>query len=274
MKRLSSATIRVFRRTVLNHYKKNGRDLPWRHTIDPYFILVSEIMLQQTQAPRVIGKYRQFINQFPTIKSLAKAPLAQVLQLWQGLGYNRRAIGLHRTAQVIDSTYRGKMPTTIDQLRDLPGIGPYTAAAVRVFAFNQPALLIETNIRSVYIYYFFNHYRRQIADIELIALIEQTQDYKNPKQWYHALMDYGAMLKSTYGNPSKKSKHYTKQTKFDGSNRQLRGQIVKLIIEKKRISLAQCQKKLNFSRLQIETALQQLISEGLIKKNNHHYIII
>jgi len=220
--------ILCFRKTVLDYFTTHGRSFPWRETTDPYAILVSEIMLQQTQTARVADYFPRFMRQFPTIESLAAAPLRAVLSLWQGLGYNRRALFLKRCAEALVERYRGVFPQTIGDLISLPGIGPYTARAVLVFAFNQPHVIIETNIRAVFLHHFFPR-RDNVPDREITPLVEKTLDRGNPRQWFFALMDYGSHLKEIYRNPSRRSAHHTVQPPFEGSNRQLRGAILRCL---------------------------------------------
>jgi A/G-specific adenine glycosylase len=130
---------KIFRKTVLSHWRRHGRhELPWRQTENPYHILVSEIMLQQTQVDRVIPKYREFLAAFPTFRRLALASAADLLKVWQGLGYNRRALMLQRCAQAVMRDCRGRLPDTHEALCDLPGIGPYTAGAVLACGLNNP----------------------------------------------------------------------------------------------------------------------------------------
>jgi A/G-specific adenine glycosylase len=203
--------------------------MPWRDTVDPYCILVSEFMLQQTQAERVLLKYGPFIARFPDFQSLSRASLKDVLAAWQGLGYNRRAIHLKKTAEEVMARHHGRLPETLDKLIRLPGIGKATAGAILAFAFNKPVVFIETNIRRVFISYFFKD-RVDIKDSEILPLVEETMDHDNPRRWYYALMDYGAMLKKQGANPNQKSAHYTKQAPFTGSDRQVRGAIVKQLL--------------------------------------------
>ncbi len=210
-----------------NYYKKNKRShLPWRKTKDPYKILVSELMLQQTQAARVIPKYTSFLKRFPTFAALAKAPLSDVLQEWQGLGYNRRAKFLHQTAKIIGARSNLAQRTlTTEFLESLPGIGPYTARAVSVFAYNRPEICIETNIRTVFTHhYFLGGSASQIHDKEILPLIERDlkKSKMEPREFYAALMDYGSHLKASGVRINNKSKHYSKQSKFEGSTRQKR----------------------------------------------------
>lgn len=251
---------------VQKFYKENGRHtLPWRKTHDPYRILVSEIMLQQTQVVRVIPKYKAFIKTFPTVATLAEAPLGEVLTLWQGLGYNRRAKYLHICAKEIVKKYKGKFPRVVSELLLLPGIGPYTAAAVCAFAYNEPVVMIETNIRTVYLDHFFAG-KKGIRDKKLLTYIRKTLPNNNAREWYAALMDYGAHLKLTKGNVSRNSKHYTRQSKFKGSDREIRGAILKLVsqgpVSEKRVHT------LPFSKERIELQVKALATEGLLTVRN------
>ncbi len=212
----------VFKKTIQNYYNTNKRDFPWRNTSNPYMILVSEIMLQQTQTSRVLTKYNEFIKKFPTIKKLAYATQSEVLTMWQGLGYNRRALNLKKTAELIYKNHKGVFPKEYKELMKLPGIGQSTAGALLNFSFNTPTPFIETNIRAVYLHFFFKH-STLVSDQEILTLVDRTMDTKNSKDWFYALYDYGAYLKSSLGkNKLKlhtKSKSYTKQKPFKGSNK-------------------------------------------------------
>lgn len=257
--------IEQFQQFILRFYQKHGRhELPWRQTTDPYLILVSELMLQQTQVERVIPKYLAFVSRFPTIDSVSQAQLSEVLSLWQGLGYNRRAKYLHMLSKEIMTTYQGKFPTTEDELLTLPGIGPYTASAITTFSFNLPTRVIETNIRSVFLYHFFET-EHEVTDAQLIPLIDDTIYTPNPREWYWALMDYGSMLKKLLPNPSRKSRHHTKQTQFKGSLRQVRGEILKLLIQFDSLSQTELQSKIVGNKLHFPEALLQLQKENLVK---------
>ncbi len=254
-----------FKKIIRAYYKKHGRyDLPWRKTHDPYNILVSELMLQQTQVERVIPKYNAFVKKFPTFKKLANASVPEVLKVWQGLGYNRRALYLKKTAEIVTEKYYGKLPKDLSSLIELPGIGPNTAAAILVYSFNIPVSFIETNIRRVYIYFFFSKTRRKIHDDEILKLVEKTVDQKNPREWYSALMDYGTYLKTQVENPNRKSKHYTKQSKFKGSDREIRGKILRLLLEKKSISKKEISGELKDEPERIEKILQTLMKDGFV----------
>jgi A/G-specific adenine glycosylase len=266
-----------FTKIVWDFYSAQGRhDLPWRQTHDPYAILVSEVMLQQTQVERVIPKYTAFLQRFPKVEMLAIAPLGEVLTLWQGLGYNRRAKSLQACAQEVVMHYNGVFPQTEVALRALPGIGPYTASAVLAFAFNIPSPLIETNVRTVYIHHFFPD-ATDVSDALLLPHITATLDSEKPRDWYYALMDYGSYLKREHGNNGSRSKHYTVQSKFKGSDRQVRGAILRALVnERGSLSEASLQKKLRTegitNDLQFDAQLAKLAKEGLIEqKKPHHY---
>jgi A/G-specific adenine glycosylase len=258
-------------KAVLEHYKAYGRhDLPWRKTVSPYNIVVSELMLQQTQVARVIPKYQQFLKTFPTVRRLAQASLGDVLKEWQGLGYNRRAKFLWQAAQAVVSKHKGVWPETFEGLKSLPGIGEYTAGAVMNFAYNTPVPLIETNVRTVYIHHLFKH-AQKIPDKELLPIIERTLDMSNPREWNWALMDYGSHLKAVVGNLNKKSKVYQKQSHFKTSNRYVRGAIIREL-SKGPLTEVELYKELDDiekerSKLQLAT----LCDEGLVVKNEWGY---
>ncbi len=258
-----------FINTIWNHYEKYGRDLPWRHDTTTYRIVVSEIMLQQTQASRVAKKFESFLKKFPNWKSLASASTSDVLKEWQGLGYNRRALNLHRLAQTINC----KLPNTYEELLELPGIGPNTAGSILAFAFNIPHPFIETNIRTVFIHFFFKNSRAKVHDKKLMRLIEEAlqdkRNQKNPREWYYALMDYGCYLKQTEINPSRKSKHHVRQSKFKGSNRELRSHILKMVLKNKSTEEEIVKA---FSDKKAESVIKNisdLVKEGFIESKNN-----
>ncbi|MBA4372740.1 MAG: endonuclease III [Thermodesulfovibrio sp.] len=270
-KLLTPYRVRSFRTVIYAHYQLNRRKLPWRRTTDPYRILVSEIMLQQTQVDRVTEKYQQFIALFPDVVALGSAPLAEVLRAWQGLGYNRRAIALHNAAKFVTDERGGRIPDTAEALSTLPGVGRYTAAAVMAFAYNQPVVFVETNIRAVFIHFFFND-QDQVADKEILPLVERTLDRKEPRNWYNALMDYGTLLKKKHGNPAKKSAHYQKQSTFRGSDRQLRGQILKTVLDTGSMTEQQILKQLNSEQSRAVAILNKLIAEGFLVRKQRRII--
>ena len=249
---------------VYAHFKKAGRKFPWRSTRDPYKILVSEVMLQQTQVKRVLVFYAEFMRHFPTVHVLAKAPLADVLRAWQGLGYNRRAKLLRDAAKLLVEQYGGKFPKNEQFLEGLPGIGPYTARAVMAFAFNKPVVFIETNIRTVFLHHFFKN-RTTISDSEILPYMVKMLDKKNPRKWYSALMDYGASLKKFGVRLNAKSAHYTKQSKFEGSIRQLRGRILKMALEKGKVNIKKLAKEMKKPPAQVRAATGVLRREGLLE---------
>lgn len=262
-----------FQEVVWDYYRHNGRDMPWRQpeangSFDPYKIMVSEIMLQQTQVSRVIPKYEAFIARFPNIQQLAQAPLAEVLGEWSGLGYNRRAKFLHQAAQYITNEEKSKFPETLNTLSNLPGVGEHTAGAIMVYAYNQPVAFLETNIRTVYIHHFFADHPDLVSDKQLLPLVTDTIDLENPREWFWALMDYGSYLKATVGNVSRQSKHYTKQSTFKGSKRQIRGQIIQLLVIAPKSEMA-LTKAIPDPRL--SEILNDLQKEGLITKHAKQY---
>jgi A/G-specific adenine glycosylase len=272
MRKLSKKQIREFQNTVLDYYKKEGRRLPWRTTRNPYRILVSEIMLQQTQVSRVLEKYKDFIKKFPNFKALAGATQSDVLRAWQGLGYNRRALALYKTAQLVVKEYNGRLPCEKEKLKTLPGIGEATSASIATFAFNTPTVFIETNIRSVFIHSFFKN-KEVVHDKDILPFIEETLPTKNPRVWYYALMDYGVKLKKE-GNPNTQSAHYAKQKPFKESDRYIRGKIIKLLNENKKRTLSQLEKNIKKDTVRIKKCLNSLISEGFIKREKTHYFLI
>lgn len=272
-KRLTPDTVRSFQEAIYNYYRGHARRFPWRTTRDPYRILVSEIMLQQTQTERVLRKYEGFIDAFPDFPSLAEAPLREILKLWQGLGYNRRAIALKEIARLTVRNFRGELPSSACVLTTFPGIGPATASAICAFAFNQPAVLIETNIRRVFIHFFFKD-ERNIADARIRPLVEETLDASNPRQWYYALMDYGAMLGKERPNSNKRSAHYRKQSPFNGSNRQIRGMILRVLVAKPTIPENEMMRRLDTSPKRVRNILIQLQKEGFIERKRGNLTLL
>ncbi|MDO8572429.1 MAG: A/G-specific adenine glycosylase [bacterium] len=266
----NNKNIPAFKKNIRNFYRKNKREMPWRNTHDPYKILVSEVMLQQTQVSRVLKKYPQFIQAFPSPRVLAKTPLKRILSVWQGMGYNRRAIALKKIADKIMKEYSGVVPNDPVILEKFPGIGKNTAGAIIAFAFNKPAVFIETNIRRVFIYHFFKH-RSEVSDKEILTLVEKTLDKKNPREWYYALMDYGAMLVRKVTNPNRRSKYYTKQKPFKGSNREVRGLIIQVLLENKSLSIKKFKEKIN--RPELPQNINDLVHEGFLKKRGTLYTL-
>lgn len=250
------------------HYRQNGREMPWREDPAPYKVLVSELMLQQTQATRVIPKFEAFIYTCPDFASLAGKTLGDVLTLWSGLGYNRRAKFLHQTAQLVISDHDGVLPDTLPELVRLPGIGKNTAGAILAYAYNQPVVFVETNIRTVYFHHFYPESHELVGDRELEALVELTLDRENPREWYWALMDYGTYLKKTAGGRLDTSRHYVKQSALKGSLREMRGRILKALVEGVSME-ADLRKKVRADE-RFEPALSSLLSEGFIERHGQN----
>lgn len=269
---MSPHRLQQFKKEIREYYQNHARDFPWRNTVDPYHILVSEIMLQQTQTGRVLEKYERFLSEFPDFFSLARARLQNVLSIWQGLGYNRRAIALSSIACQVVSEFDGALPSSEEMLVKFPGIGKATASAIAAFAFNKPSIFIETNIRRVFIHFFF-HDRKTVTDAEILPLISKTLDRSDPRRWYYALMDYGAMLKKNVLNPNRKSAHYKIQSRFEGSHRQLRGMVLKEIIATQRGNVSSIAKKIDQSPDKILEVLSELQKEGFIKKQKKGFVI-
>ena len=269
---LSPQVIKTFQNMIYSYYKQHRRDFPFRNDITPYNVLVSEIMLQQTQTGRVAEKFLQFKGKFEDFKALSKAPLEQVLKAWQGLGYNRRAIALKNIAEMIVNEFGGVLPDSVEELKKFPQIGHNTASSIVAFAFNKPVFFIETNIRRVYFYYFFAK-KNKISDKEILALVEKTTDISNPREWYYALMDYGVMLKKTHPELNKKSAHYRKQAPFKGSNRELRGKVLKTLINDSEILESDLSKKLKVEIKKLKIVIEQLKKEGFVTLNDGKVLI-
>jgi len=244
------------------------RDMPWRDDTRPYYVLVSELMLQQTQVERVVPKFTAFIEAFPNEKILAQASLGDVLKLWQGLGYNRRAKFLHDSAKKIVDEYDGIFPQTKEPLMTLPGVGPNTAGAIIAYSFNQPAVFIETNIRTVYFYHFFET-SEKVADSDIARLVEETLDTAYPRQFYWAIMDYGSWLKRQGLGGLSQSKHYKKQSALIGSVREVRGRIITLL-SNDTVSISGLKKQLKTDD-RFELALDGLMRDGLVSETNQYF---
>jgi len=273
---MTSLTPQRFRNIVWKYYAEQGRHaLPWRKTHDPYKVLVSEIMLQQTQVERVTPYFTAWVKAYPNVSALAAAPLADVLRHWQGLGYNRRAKMLHEAAKTVAREQSGRMPKTVEGLQALPGVGPYTARAVAAFAYNQDVTFIETNLRTAIIHHFFAD-TSGIPDSEVLKMLEKVKPRftheRGPREWYAALMDYGAFLKRSGVRVNAKSKGYTKQSAFEGSGRQARGAILRALSERGTAGKATLMRLLSLERrTQLETQLTKLVQEGMIEKKGTIY---
>ena len=277
------------------------RDLPWRRTYDPYAIWISEVMLQQTQVSRVDGRWQRWLERFPTVDALAAAAPSDVLEEWQGLGYNRRALSVHRAAQAI-SEAGGIFPQDSKELVKLPGIGPATAAGIRAFAFNLHGVYLETNVRTVFLHELYPQ-AEGVPDSELVPLVELTCPASaadavdadgaandattelTPRSWYYALLDYGAYLKKTIPNPSRRSKSHVKQSRFEGSHRQKRAELLRVLLAHKDEGGAEfdmlhqelCQIEVNAGRETLDEQvtlglLEELAKEGFCQKNDEYWL--
>jgi A/G-specific adenine glycosylase len=267
-----SSDISAFQRMVLLHYESQGRDMPWRNTTDPYQILVSEIMLQQTQVERVTKKFSEFIRAFPDFSALAHSPLAEILAAWQGMGYNRRAISLQKCAIRVVDEYNGILPSDVEILSTFPGIGRATASSIAAFAFNLPVVFIETNIRRVFIHFFFAA-TEEVHDEDILPLVKKTLYRKNPRIWYWGLMDLGTDLKKRVPNPNRRSVHYTKQTPFEGSDRKIRGELLQLFLKQQLTGEDEIFGCVTEDTGRVKKILDDLEKEGFIKRRNNCYLL-
>lgn len=252
----------TFIETVWDHYREHGRQMPWRDEPTFYHVLLSELMLQQTQVDRVRVKYEEFLSRFPDIETLAGAPLSDVLKVWQGLGYNRRAKYLHESAK---SVHTQGLPDAFNQLVKLPGVGKNTAGALMNYVYNSPTPFVETNIRTVFFHHFYAD-SRDISDKDLSELVRQTMDHENPREWFWALMDYGSFLKKQGLGRLDVSSHYKKQAPLVGSVREIRGRIIKVLSSAELSTQAlreQCQAGGRF-----EAAYDGLKRDGLISESD------
>jgi A/G-specific adenine glycosylase len=262
-----------FQAEVWQYYAEFGRhDLLWRlpepdGNFSPYKIMVSELMLQQTQVNRVLPKYDEFLRLFPSVQALAVSSLGDVLVAWQGLGYNRRAKFLWQSAQMVVNELNGEFPVTKEELVKLPGIGANTAGAVLAYAYNQPVSFVETNIRTVYIHHFFDN-ETEVSDKDILAIVERTLPLENPREWYWALMDYGTAIKQQHGNKSCASKSYAKQSPFEGSRRAVRGAVIRALAQR---PYAYEALEVAVSDPRFESVLQDLVHEGMVAEQGGEY---
>ncbi len=267
---MDKRAIAKFQKVVWDYYQPYGRHVMlWRRpepdgSFDPYKIMVSELMLQQTQVARVTPKFVAFLKKFPTVQALATAPLGEVLQLWSGLGYNRRAKFLWQAARKVTLEWRGTFPTSTHELQKLSGIGLSTAGAIAAYAFNQPVIFAETNIRTAVIHHFFAD-QTGITDSSIREILGQVIDHTHPREFYWALTDYGAYIKRTVGNLNTLSKSYTKQSAFSGSKRQIRGELIRLLTIRP-YRLEEIEAVIPDKRLRM--VAEELVTEGFIQQDN------
>ncbi len=269
--KINEVALSRFRNTVLSYYRKNARVMPWRETQDPYRIFISEVMLQQTQVSRVMSKFPLFISRFPGFRALSSSKTNELLAIWSGMGYNRRALYLREAASRITEEHGGVLPRDPGILDSLPGIGPATACSIVCYAYNVPVVFIETNIRRVFIHHFFPD-REEVHDKEIFPLVAATLDRKDPRIWYYALMDYGTYLVKTVPNPNRKSRHYTIQSRFEGSDRQIRGMILRLLL-KRRMTGGELIKRLAESEDRVRRILNDLSKDGFVTVKDNTYEI-
>jgi len=254
-----------FQELVWQKGRELYRDMPWRSDYQPYYVLVSELMLQQTHVDRVIPKFQLFITSFPTVQSLAAASLSDVLTIWSGLGYNRRAKFLHNAAKMIVDDGAGEFPSSVEQLVKLPGVGVNTAGAIMAYSFNQPVVFVETNIRTVYFHHFFGD-DDSVTDSQIRDVVQTTLDTEHPREWYWALMDYGTFLKRQGVGAISKSRHYKKQSPLAGSVREVRGAIIKQLVHGS-LDVTVLKTKVPVDE-RFDIALSGLIAEDLVTNND------
>ena len=267
---LTPDVVSAFQAFIRDYYRQEGRDFSWRRTRDPYEILVSEVMLQQTPTGRVEKKYPEFLQSFPTVHDLAEAGFDDVLALWRGLGYNRRAKSLKRSAEIIVDEHSAEVPRDLDDLMELPGVGKSTASGVLAFAYDEPVVFVEVNIRRVFIYFFFPD-REKVRDRDMLPLVDGTLDRDDPRSWYYGLMDYGVTLKERHRDLHRKSARYRKQAPFEGSDRQIRGQILRLLLDQKSSTAKEIRQSLDAESDRVEENLCNLVEEGMVREQEGTY---
>lgn len=260
----SQDEVKAFQKKVMNWWAENERDLPWRRDPSPYNVLVSEIMLQQTQVSRVIPKFNEFLKEFPTIDSLANANNKSLLQVWSGLGYNRRAIWLKEAAKQI--VEKGEFPQSVEELQKLKGVGPYTSRSVLIFAFNQNLAAVDTNIRRVLIASGFAD--ESMSDKELQSIADNVLLRGKSRDWHNALMDYGSQVltsSSTGISPT------SSQTGYDGSSRQVRGAVIRALTTSDEIDFAEIKSLLDcvVKDSKLQSIMDGLISDGLVELSHN-----
>ncbi|MCL4135792.1 UNVERIFIED_CONTAM: hypothetical protein GTU68_037034, partial [Idotea baltica] len=279
---VGAESIRRFQEVILYYYRYRGRSFPWRLTREWYPVLVSEIMSQQTQVARVLPKFEAFLSRFPEAETLAKAKGSEVTRAWQGLGYNRRGLGLQRCVREVLEHFDGELPNSEEHLLSLPGVGPYTAAALQVFVFNSPVVVVETNIRAVLIYFFLaadssdgRHCDKTISEAEIFELASRVRCLKDSHRWNSAMMDYGAMLKARGFKSNHLVDGYKKQSQFKGSFRQVRGAVLRTLSKEGALSgralNANLKTEVKASARQAKEATKALLEEGFIVKREGSY---
>jgi len=268
----TDAQMRDFRERVWAHYATQGRQMAWREAPSPYNVVISEVMLQQTQVDRVRQKFAEWIARWNGFETLSGASTAEVLTAWQGLGYNRRALWIKELADRVVGEHGGVLPASQAELTQFRGIGPNTAGAILAYAHNLPVVFIETNIRRVFIHEFFPD-EEGVSDTDILPLVERVLDVEHPREWYWALMDYGAMLSREVVNPNRRSRHYTKQSAFEGSHRQLRGAIVAALAAQPSLDIRILEGLVGRSRSELERAIDGLAADGFLSREGKRITI-
>jgi A/G-specific adenine glycosylase len=265
--------IAEFRHAVYAHYAEAGRDFPWRRPeATPWGVLVSEFMLQQTQTERVIPYWERWMALWPQPKALSRAPLEDALREWSGLGYNRRCRFLRESARIIAEEHGGVVPQAPEALLALPGVGAYTAGAIACFAYNYPSVFIETNIRAAVIHFFFQG-RQGVTDAEIAAILEKALDRLKPREWYWALMDYGAALKKITENPSRRGSGYVRQSRFEGSFRQRRGALLRALVSRGPATTGELRERTGMEEEDLYQVLDALGKDHLVAERDGRYLI-
>lgn len=256
-----------FRRKILSFYRKSGRDLPWRRTTNPYFILLSEVMLQQTQVDRVKEYYARWTRKWPTVSHLARADRKDVLREWMGLGYNNRAVNVHKAAQKMAKFYKGDVLKAVKNYEHVPGIGPYTSRAVRIFAANEDIATVDTNIRRILMHEF--NLPSTVSDKKLWELAAQCLPKGRSRDWHNALMDYGSIVLTSRKTGIKPK---TRQSTFEGSDRQIRAQVLRHVLRYGQ-TFAELQKVTGADRARLERIVGKMVAGGLIELKNRRYVL-
>ena len=259
---------------VWSHYRAHARSMPWRERRTPYRVFVSELMLQQTGIARVLRHYAPFLRAFPSFRALSRAPVSEVLAAWHGLGYNRRALALRESARIVVARHRGRLPRSLEGLLALPGVGRATAGAVLCYAYDLPVPFIETNVRRVFLHFFFPR-SKEVRDERILPLVERTMDARRPREWFYALMDYGTMLSRGTVNANRRSRAYKRQSPFEGSRRQLRGRILAALLRLGSASMreigAEIRRETGRKDARLTDALRGLVDEGFLQKRRERF---
>ena len=265
VRRISQEEILRFQQKIFSFYQQNKRSLPWRETTDPYKILLSELMLQQTQVSRVVSYYEQWIARWPTLEALASASRAEVLKAWMGLGYNTRAVHLHKAAQKIVAEYEGDVNAAMKQYTEVPGVGRYTAHAVQIFSTNADLVTVDTNIRRIFIAEF--HLPEDLSAQELWKIAAQCLPRGRSREWHNALMDYGALQQT-----AKKTgiRPVSQQSSFEGSDRQIRAAVLRFLLSGPS-SFEIIHQTLGGEQMRLRKILDKMVDEELLVQQDKRY---